>query len=160
MKPQKPCNVCKGEGRIKGEEEITVNVPAGVDTNQILKVEGKGDAGRKKGTSGDLYIRIHVKRHQIFGRHGDDVHISRPIQFSQAVLGDEIEVPTLEGTTVLLKVPSGTESRKVLRVKGKGIPHFSGLGRGDMYVELSVETPKKLSKQQKQLLEQLKKEGL
>ena len=160
FKPEKPCNVCKGEGRIKGEEEIVVSIPAGVDTNQILKMEGRGDAGRKKGGSGDLYIRISVKRHQLFVRKGDDLYITRSIRFSQAALGDEVEVPTLEGTAMLLKVPSGTESKKVFRMKGKGIPHFAGLGRGDLYVELSVETPHKLSKKQRELLEQLKIEGL
>jgi molecular chaperone DnaJ len=160
FRPEKHCNVCKGEGRIKSDEEIRVTIPAGVDTNQILKVEGKGDAGRKKGKSGDLYLRIVVKRHPIFTRRGDDLQMSRPITFSQAALGEDIEVPTLEGTNVFLKVLAGTESKQVLRVKGKGIPHFASLGRGDMYVELNIQTPKKLSKQQKELLEQLKKEGI
>jgi len=160
IRPEKSCNVCKGEGRIKGEEEIVVNVPAGVDTNQILKVDGKGDTGRKKGASGDLYIRINVKHHPVFVRKGDDIYLIKPIQFSQAVLGDEVEVQNIDGTSIIMQIPAGTESKKVLRVKGKGIPHFTGLGRGDMYVELNVETPKKLSKQQRQLLEQLKKEGL
>lgn len=160
MKPEKPCNVCKGEGRIKGDDEVVVNIPAGVDTNQVLRVEGRGDAGKKKGRNGDLYIRITVKTHQAFTRKGDDLSLKKEISFSQAVLGDEIEVPTLEGTNFLLKVSEGTESGQVLRVKGKGIPHFTGLGRGDMYVELNVQTPKKLSKQQKELLEQLKREGM
>jgi len=160
FKPEKPCNVCKGEGRIKKEEEIRVTIPAGVDTNQILKVEGKGDAGRRKGSRGDLYLRIVVKRHAVFTRAGDDLYAAKPITFSQAVLGDEIEIRSLEGENVLLQVPAGTESKQVLRIKGKGIPHFTGLGRGDIYLELQIQTPKKLTKQQKELLEQLKKEGL
>lgn len=160
MRPDKSCNVCKGEGRIKGQEDIMVHIPAGVDTNQILRVEGKGDAGRKKGRNGDLYIRIAVKKHQIFQRRGDDILLKRDIALSQAALGDEIEVPTLEGTTSLVKIPEGAETGETVRVKGKGIPHFSGLGKGDMYVELKIQTPKKLSKEQKHLLQQLKEEGL
>ncbi len=160
MRPEKPCNVCKGEGRLKGEEAIHVSIPTGVDTNQILRVEGRGDAGRKKGKSGDLYIRIVVKKHPMFSRKGDDISVKKEIAFSQAVLGDEIEVPTLEGIAILAKVPEGTKAGEVLRVKGKGIPHFSGLGRGDMYVELDIQTPKKLTRRQKELLEELRKEGL
>ena len=160
MRPEKLCNVCKGEGRVKGEEEVVVSIPAGVDTNQILRVEGKGDAGRRKGRSGGLYIRIVVKKHPLFVRKGDDLVLRRAITFSQAVLGDEIEIPTLEGPSMLLRVPAGAKFGEVLRVKGKGIPHFSGLGTGDMYVELDIQTPKKLSKRQRELLEELYKEGI
>lgn len=159
-RPEKPCNVCQGEGRIDGEENIKVFIPAGVDTNQIIRVERKGDAGRKAGKSGDLYVRIFVRKHPIFTRKGDDLYIWQSVSFPQAALGDEIEIPTLEGTKVLLKVPSGTESGKVLRISGKGIPHFSGYGRGNLYVELALKTPKKLTKKQKELLEELKKEGI
>ena len=159
-KPEKACNVCKGEGRIKAEEEISLFIPAGVDTNQMLKVQGKGDAGRKKGKSGDLYIRIKVKAHSVFTRKGDDLLLKIPVSFSQAALGDELEVPLIDGTSILLALPPGTESGRVLRVSDKGIPHFTGQGRGDMYVEFSLKTPKKLTKEQKDLLEQLKKEGL
>ena len=165
-RPEKPCNVCRGEGRIKGQEEIRVFIPAGVDTNQIIKVEGKGEAGRKGGKSGDLYIRVFVKKHPVFERKSDDLYISVPISFSQAALGDEIEVPTLEGKDaerpkkILLKVSSGTESGKILRISERGIPHFSGYGRGNLYVELIVRTPKKLTKKQKELLEKLKEEGI
>jgi len=158
--PEKSCNVCKGEGRIKREEEIKILIPAGVDTNQVIKVEKRGDVGRKGGKAGDLYIRIFVKPHQIFKRKGDDLYRSLPISFSQAALGDEIEVSTLEGKNILLKVPAGTESGKILRISGKGIPHFSSYGRGNLYVELVVKTPKRLSKQQKELLEKLKEEGM
>jgi len=159
-RPEKPCNVCQGEGRIRGEEDIKIFIPAGVDTNQVIKVEGRGEAGRRGGKSGDLYARVFVKKHPIFKRKGDDLYISVPISFSQATLGDEIEISTLEGKKILLKVPSGTESGKILRISGKGIPHFSGYGRGDMYVELIVKTPKKLSRKQKELLEKLKEEGI
>lgn len=159
-RPEKSCNVCKGEGKIKGEEEIKFFIPAGVDTNQIIKIEGKGEAGRKGGKPGDLYIRIFVKPHQIFKRKGDDIYISLPISLSQAALGDEIEAPTLEGTKILLEVSAGIESGKILSISGKGIPRFSGYGKGNMYVQLIIKTPKKLNRKQKELLEQLKEAGI
>ncbi|MDI6602768.1 MAG: molecular chaperone DnaJ [Patescibacteria group bacterium] len=158
--PEKPCNVCRAEGRVKGQEDIKIWIPAGVDTNQVIKIEGKGEAGKRGGKPGDLYVRIFVKKHPIFQRKGDDLYISVPISFSQAALGDEIEIPTLEGAKLLLKVPAGTESGKILRISGKGIPHFSGYGRGNLYVELIVKTPKRLTKRQKELLEKLKEEGV
>jgi molecular chaperone DnaJ len=160
FRPEKLCNVCKGEGRTKGEEKIKIFIPAGVDTNQLIKVEGKGEAGRKTGEPGDLYVRIFVKKHSIFERKGDDLYITVPISFSQAALGDEVGVSTIEGKKIILKIPSGTESGKVLRISGKGIPHFSGYGKGDMYVEFLVRTPEKLTKKQKELLKKLKEEGM
>lgn len=160
QRPEKPCNVCKGEGRVKGEEKIRVFIPEGVDTNQMIRVQGKGDSGRKGGKAGDLYFRVFVKKHPVFERRGDDLYISLPVAFSSAALGDEIEVPTLEGTKILLKMPSGTESGKVLRVTGKGVLHFSGWGRGNLYVELVIKTPKRLTKKQKELLEKLKDERI
>ncbi len=159
-KPEKPCNVCKGEGRIKAEEDIKIFIPAGVDSNQVIKISGKGEAGKKGGKPGDLYVRILVKEHSTFVRRGDDLYISVPLTFSQVSLGDEIEVATLEGSKFSLKISSGTESGKVLRISGKGIPHFSSYGKGNLYVELVVKTPKRLTKKQKELLKKLKEEGL
>ncbi len=160
QRPEKSCNVCKGEGRIKSEEKIKISIPAGIDTNQIIKMVGKGEAGKRGGERGDLYAKVLVKPHKVFQRKGDDLFISLPISFSQAVLGDEIEVPTLEGSNIILKVGSGTESGNILRVSKKGIPRFSRYGRGDLYVELIVKTPKRLTKSQKMLLSKLKEEGL
>lgn len=160
LQPEKPCNVCKGEGRVKAQETIHVQIPAGVDSNQILKIAGKGEAGRKKGKAGDLYIRIHVKPHSVFKREGDDLFVRMPVLFSQAVLGDEVEVPTIEGTSVLVAIAPGTESGKILKVPGKGIPHFGGLGRGSMNIEVQFKIPKKLSQEQRELLERLKDEGI
>jgi len=160
QRPEKPCNVCKGEGRIRGTDVIKIFIPGGVDLNQIIKVEGKGEAGKKGGKAGDLYIRILVKPHKIFKRKGDDLYTSLPISFSQATLGEEIEMATLEGTKILLKIPSGIESGKLIRISGKGVPHFSSPGRGNLYVELIVKIPKKLTRKQKELLEKLKTEGL
>ena len=158
--PEHPCNVCRGEGRIRGEEEIEIFVPAGVDTGQTIKISGKGEAGRRGGKPGDLYVRVFVRPHQLFKRKGDDLYIEIPISFSQAALGDEVEIPTPERKKILLKVPQGTQSGKVLRISNKGIPHFSGLGRGNLYVKLIVKTPKSLNEEQRKLLERLRKEGL
>ena len=160
QRPEKPCNVCKGEGRIKGEEKIKIFIPAGIDTNQIIKVEEKGEAGRRGGRPGDLYLQIFVKPHPTFKRKGDDLYFQVPISFSQAALGDTVEISTLEGKEISLKIPQGTESGKILRISGKGIPHFSGSGKGNLYLELIVKTPKKLTKEQKELLEKLRKEGI
>ncbi|MFH1820506.1 MAG: molecular chaperone DnaJ [Candidatus Nealsonbacteria bacterium] len=160
QKPENPCNVCRGEGRMKAEEKIKVYIPAGVDTNQVIKIEGKGEAGKKGGENGDLYIRVFVKKHSLFKRKGDDLILQKDISFSQAALGDEIEIPILEGANIMLKVSSGTESGKVLRLSGRGIPHFSNYGRGNLYIELVVKIPKKLSRKQKELLERLKEEGV
>lgn len=159
-RPEKSCNVCRGEGRIKGEEGIKIFIPVGVDTNQVIKIEGKGEAGKRGGKPGDLYLRIFVKKHPIFARKGDDLYLSVPISFSQAALGDEIEAPILEGQKIFLTVPCGTESGKILRISGKGIPHFSSHRRGNLYVQLIIKTPRKISKKQKELLEELKEEGL
>ena len=158
--PEKPCNVCKGEGRLRGEEIIEVTIPAGIDTNQVIRVDGKGEAGKKGAKPGNLFVRIFIKKHPIFERRGDELFSQTEINFSQAALGDEIEIETLEKTKLLLTVPSRTESGKVLRISGKGIPHFGGYGRGNLYVELRIKTPRKLSGKQKDLLKKLKEEGL
>jgi len=160
QKPEKPCNVCKGEGRIKDTESVRIHIPAGVDSNQIIKIEDKGEAGRKGGRPGDLYIRILVKKHPVFKRKGDDLFVKVPITLSQAALGDEIEISTLEKKEILLKISPGTESGKVIRISQKGIPHFAGYGRGNLYVDLEIKIPKKLTKKQKELLEGLRKEGI
>ena len=158
--PEKLCNVCQGEGRIENREEIEIYLPPGVDSGQTLKFKGKGNAGRRGGKSGDLYLKILVRPHHLFKRRGDDLYLKVAIPFSLAVLGGEIEIPTLEGKKILLKIPGGTQSGKILRISKKGIPHFSGWGKGDIYVELMIKTPKKLTKTQKEILERLKKEGL
>lgn len=159
-KPEKPCNVCRGEGRLKGEEEISFTIPAGIDNNQAIEIPERGDAGKKGGKAGDLYVRVYVKKHPVFARKGDDLYLTQEIAFSQAALGDEIEIPALEGTQILLTVPAGTESGRILRVSGKGIPNFGSSHRGNMYVELLIKIPKKLSREQRKLLEDLKEGGL
>jgi len=158
--PEKPCNVCKGEGRTKATETIEVTIPAGVDSNQVIKIEGKGEAGKKGGKAGNLYVRIFVKKHNVFERRGDDLFSQVEINFSQAVMGDKVEIKTLGGSGILLEIPQGTESGKVLRISGKGIPHFGGYGTGNLYVVLKIKTPRKLNREQKKALENLKDLGL
>ena len=157
---EKPCNVCKGQGRIKREVETEITIPAGVDSQQILKFKGLGHAGKLGSQPGDLYVRIFIKPHPIFERKGDDLYLTKKIPFSTAVLGGEVEIPTLEKKTILLKVPTGSESGKILRISSKGIPHFARMGRGHLYVKLQVATPKRLTNKQKELLKKLQEEGL
>ncbi|MGC9031245.1 MAG: molecular chaperone DnaJ [Minisyncoccia bacterium] len=158
--PEKPCNVCKGEGRILGEEEVEIFIPAGVDTNQVLKFPGRGDAGRRNAKPGDLYVRINIQRHKLFERKGDDLYFNKKVNLTTLILGGEVEIPTLEGKNILLKIPENTEPGKIFRISGKGIPHFGRFGRGDLYVKILLDLPKKITSKQKELLEKLKKEGL
>ncbi len=158
--PEKPCNVCSGEGRIKQDQKIDLNIPVGVDSGQVLKLESAGDAGIRGGKAGDLYIKILVKNHPVFQRKGDDLVTEKEISFSQAALGGEIEIKIIDGNIISLKVPSGLQTGKVFKISGKGITHFNGWGKGNLYIKLVVKTPEKLTKKQKDLLEQLKKEGM
>ena len=160
FKPEKPCNVCKGEGRLKKDQEIKVFIPAGVDTNQVIKIDGQGNAGRKAGKPGNLYVRIFIRPNNVFKRKGDDLFLKQDVSLAQAALGDEIEVNTLENKKILVKIPAGVETGKILKISGKGIPRFSGIGRGSLYLELIIKVPKKLNQKQKELLEELKKQGL
>lgn len=154
--PEKPCNVCKGEGRIAGKQDIEILIPAGIDSNQMIKLRGKGEAGRRSGKAGDLYIRVFVLPDSKFSRKGDNLYLNVSIPFSMACLGGTVEITDLEGKKISLKVPQATESGKVFRISGKGIPHFSGFGKGDLYVKVKIEIPKKLTKEQKEILNKLK----
>ncbi len=151
---QKPCPVCGGQGRIKGTSTITVKVPAGVVTGNYIPIRGSGDVGPRGGTSGDLIVLIEELEHDLFRRREDDLIYELPVSFSQAALGDQKEVPTLDGK-VNLKIPSGTQSGKIVRLKGKGIPHLHGYGRGDELIRIVVWTPTKLSREEKEILERL-----
>ena len=154
--PEKYCKKCRGNGRIHDIEEITIDLPAGVDNGQTIRLAGKGEMPKKDGVPGDLYIRVHLKKHKLFERRGDDILYNLSLKFTQAVLGDKVEIPTLE-KTVKLKIPEGTESGKLFRLADKGMPRVNSMGRGDQYVEITVKVPKKLSKK---LAEDLKKEGI
>jgi molecular chaperone DnaJ len=151
-----PCPKCQGQGRLRKQESLSVRIPPGVDNGSRLKLRGEGEAGYGGGTPGDLYVIIHVKEHSLFVRQENHIVIEVPISFPQAALGCEIEVPTLEGK-VNLKVPSGTQSGKVLRLKGKGIIDLHGYGRGDQLIRVVVETPRSLTSRQRELLEEFAK---
>jgi molecular chaperone DnaJ len=146
------CATCQGSGRLKKKTKIAVNVPAGIDSGQRLKLTGEGDMGLRGGPSGDLYVVINVLEHDFFYRDAFDVICEVPITFAQASLGSEIEVPTLHGK-VHMKVPAGTQSHKTFRLKGKGLQRLGSYGKGDQLVRVVIETPTQLSKKQKELLE-------
>jgi len=148
-----PCTACKGNGKIKNIRTILVKVPAGVDSGSRLRMTGEGESGVHGGPPGDLYIIIDVKEHPVFARRGNDIYCGMNITFPQAVLGAEIEVPTLEGAANL-KIPAGTHSGKAFHLKGKGIPRLGGHGKGDEVVVMNIEVPKHITPRQRELLEE------
>ncbi|OAT82391.1 molecular chaperone DnaJ [Desulfotomaculum copahuensis] len=155
---EKPCGTCHGSGQVRRTRSIHIKIPAGVDTGTRLRVAGEGETGLRGGPQGDLYVYIHVRAHRIFRREGNDVVMEVPLSFVQAALGDEIEVPTLEGDAQL-RIPEGTQHGTVFRLRGKGIPDLGGYGRGDQLVRVKVVTPTKMSEEQKQLLREFAQLG-
>ena len=151
--PGSPCPACKGHGRVERERTISVKVPAGVDEGSRLRLRGEGEAGLNGGPAGDLYVFLHVEAHDFFKRDGSDLHCEIPISFPQAGLGFELEVPTLEGT-VKMKIPAGTQSGKVFRLREKGLKNPQQEGIGDLLVTVTVETPTDLNSKQKKILEE------
>lgn len=149
---EKPCPSCAGDGLVPKTEEMTVRVPPGVTDGSIRTVRGAGEQGR--GGAGDLHVQIRVKPHPLFTREGADVHVTVPVSFPQAVLGAQIDVPTLEGK-VKMRIPAGTQSGKTFRLRAKGIPVLGGYGKGDQLVKVLVEVPEKISKKQRQLIAEL-----
>ena len=149
-----PCKHCHGQSRIRVEKTMDIHVPAGVDSESRLRISGGGEAGLHGGPSGDLYVVIHVQEHRFFEREGDNLICAVPLSFSQAALGTKIEVPTLEGQETLT-IPHGTQSGTRFCLRDKGVPQLNGRGRGDLYVIAKVVTPTHLTKEQRQLLEQL-----
>lgn len=149
-----PCRTCNGEGRIRGRKTLNVSIPPGIELGSQLKITGEGEAGSRGGPPGNLYVFLNVEPHPVFDRHGDDLLCEVPITFSLAALGGSIEVPTLNGKA-RLKVPAGTQSGKIFRLRGKGIQNLHGYGRGDQHVRVLVETPQKLTRQQTDLLDKL-----
>ncbi|HEV2863385.1 MAG TPA: molecular chaperone DnaJ [Pyrinomonadaceae bacterium] len=149
-----PCESCKGAGRVEREKQMEVKIPAGVETGSRLRLAGEGEAGTQGGPAGDLYVVIHVKEHETFERQGNNLYASMPITFAQAALGAEISVPTLDDQQNL-KIPAGTQTGTVFRLKGHGMPALGGRGRGDLFVSVTVVTPTTLNRDQRRLLEQL-----
>jgi len=152
------CPECRGAGRIEGRQRISVRIPAGIEDGMRLRLAGEGEAGIAGGPAGDLYVVVTVRPHEIFEREAQVLHVGVPIAFVQAALGAEVEVPTLDGT-VQLKVPEGTQSGKVFRLRGKGLPTVRSASRGDQLVHIFVEVPTKLDKRQRELLEEFAEES-
>ncbi|HZH35339.1 MAG TPA: molecular chaperone DnaJ [Pyrinomonadaceae bacterium] len=149
-----PCKDCRGAGRVEKEKQLEVKIPAGVETGSRLRITGEGEAGAQGGTSGDLYVIISVEEHDRFERQGENLYVSEPVSFAQAALGAEITVKTLDGEEKI-KIPAGTQTGTVFRVRNQGMPVLGGRGKGDLFVAATVITPKTLTKEQKKLLEQL-----
>ncbi len=152
------CLVCRGDGRVKKEEDIEIAVPAGIESGQTISLRGAGEAGAHGATAGDLYILVRVATHRKFTRHSLDILSQEEISFSLAALGGEIEIETIEGN-LILKIPAGTQSGETFRIKGKGVPDLHGRGRGNHLVKIIVRVPRRLSRDQKRLLEELKNSG-
>ena len=151
--PGSPCPACRGQGRVERERTISVKVPAGSDEGFRLRIRGEGEAGLNGGPAGDLFVFLHVEAHEFFERDGSDLHCEIPISFPQAALGYELEVPTLQGP-VKMKIPAGTQSGKVFRLREKGLKDPQREGIGDLLVTVTVETPSDLNSKQKKLLEE------
>jgi molecular chaperone DnaJ len=149
-----PCKVCHGDTRLQKEHTIAVKVPAGVESETRIRYSGEGDSGRFNGPAGDLYVVLSVKPHAFFERDGDDLHCVMPISFPQAALGTDLEIESLDGVETI-KVPEGTQSGREFRLRSKGVPHLNAHGKGDLVVEVRVETPSKLTKRQRELMREL-----
>lgn len=149
-----PCSHCKGQGRVARERRQEAKIPAGVEDGTRIRFSGLGDAGLNGGPPGDLYLVLHVKEHPFFEREGKDLYCVLPISYPQASLGTELKVPTLDGEH-LLKIPEGTQSGKEFRIRGKGVPVLNGHGKGDLIVKAVIQTPTRLSKRERELLQEL-----
>jgi molecular chaperone DnaJ len=146
-----PCKECRGLGRVKVNQKIQIKLPPGVDTGSKLRIRGEGEEGERGGSPGDLFVFLYVEPHDFFSRDGDDIICQIPISFTQAALGSEIEIPTLNGKRNL-SIPKGTEGGEIFKIKGEGFPKLRGYGRGDQVVQTVVKTPKNLTKRQEELL--------
>jgi molecular chaperone DnaJ len=151
----RPCAACHGSGHVAAERRLTVKVPPGIASGQRLRLRGEGEAGAAGGPPGNLDVVVHVPEHPFFKRDGDHLYCEMPVTFPTVALGGDIRVPTLGGEETVLRIPEGTQSGTILRVRGKGMPSISGRGHGDLHVAVVVTTPKKLTRDQRRLLEQL-----
>lgn len=156
---QNPCKACGGAGRVEKERSLSVNIPPGVETGTRIRLAGEGEAGLRGGPAGDLYIFIEVRDHPLFQRDGTNLYCRVPVSVATAALGGDIEVPTIDGGRARVKVPPGSQSGRQMRLRGKGMPALRGGGRGDMFIELAVETPVNLTPRQKELLKEFDKLG-
>ena len=151
-----PCTACDGEGRVLKTRKLNVNIPAGVDEGTRIRVAGEGEAGVRGAAAGDLYLFVHMKRHAIFSREGSTLVAEAPISFTTAALGGCITIPGIDGEAIELKIPTGIQSGEMLRHRGAGMSVLNGRGRGDLIARILVETPTRMSKEQKRLLEEFR----
>lgn len=154
---EKPCKTCRGQGRVSTDKNLTVSVPAGIEDGSRIRLSGEGESGLRGGATGDLYVFVMVKPHPVFTREGATLHCEVPIPMATATLGGEIEVPTIEGGRAKVSIPEGTQTGKPFRLKGKGMSVLRRATRGDLYLHAKVETPVKLTKRQKELMEEFAK---
>ncbi|WP_333713974.1 molecular chaperone DnaJ [Yoonia sp.] len=152
-----PCQTCHGQGRVQKEKSLSVNIPAGVETGTRIRLAGEGEAGMRGGPTGDLYIFIEVNAHALFERDNTNLYCRVPVSIATAALGGEIEVPTIDGGRSRVKVPEGSQTGRQMRLRGKGMPALRGGGFGDMFIELAVETPVKLTARQREILKEFEK---
>jgi molecular chaperone DnaJ len=157
--PATPCKGCSGKGTIRRAELLEIVIPKGVEDGAQLRISGKGEASSWGGVPGDLYVKVRVRPDKVFRRQGSDLVMTLSLKFSQAALGDTVELDTPDGA-IKLKIPPGTESGDILKVRGKGVPLARGYGRGDLLVEIKVQTPRHLSRRVQALIEELRGEGL
>jgi molecular chaperone DnaJ len=150
----KPCETCRGAGRVTKERKLTVKIPAGISTGQQLRLHAEGERGTAGGPAGHLYVVVHVHEHEFFRRDGNNLFCEIPVNFTTVALGGEVQVPTLDGAETV-KVPEGTQTGTTLRLKGKGMPDVNGRGRGDLFATVQVLTPKKLTREQRKVIEEL-----
>ena len=149
-----PCNNCSGNGKVQTNENVTVKIPKGVDDGTRIRLSGKGEAGLKGGTSGDLYLFISIDNHNIFKRSDENLYYELPISFSDAALGTSVEVPSIDGGKSKIKIPAGTQHGKQFRLKGKGMPILRRSIFGDLYIRVVTQIPSSLSKRQREILEE------
>ena len=149
-----PCGTCRGKGATPKKTPVSLQIPPGIEEGHVERIRGQGEPGHGGGPSGDLIVVVHVKPHDVFTRHGDDLLATARIRFRQAALGDQVEIPTITGEIVQLKIPAGTQPGERLRVRNHGLPRGDGYGRGHLYVQVQIEVPKKVSPEQQALLEQ------
>ena len=152
-----PCKACAGAGRVEKERALNVNIPVGVETGNRIRLAGEGEAGMRGGPPGDLYIFVEVEAHKLFERDGVNLHCRVPVSMVKAAIGGQVEVPTIDGGRARVQIPSGSQSGRQMRLRGKGMPALRGQSVGDMFIELAVETPTNLTARQKELLEEFEK---
>lgn len=154
-----PCRVCSGAGTVPRESTLAVQVPAGVEDGTRIRISGKGEAGPRGASAGDLYVHVAIRPHPLFQRDGTNIFCRVPLRMTQAALGGEIEVPTIDGSAAKVKIPAGTQSGEQFRLRGKGFSVLRSAARGDMYIQVAVETPQDLTRRQRELLEEFEAEG-